>query len=64
MAIRTLEVYDSFDSKRLLNVRFEYSEKPEFVRTFRSSYASLWELIERVQYKTFKRERYLNKECV
>lgn len=57
MAIRVLEIYDSFKPDRLLDVKFEYATTPKFVRSFRSSYASLYELLERVQYNDAKREK-------
>jgi hypothetical protein len=54
--LRTVEVYDSFKPNRLLEVRFELSEKPEYVKTFRSAYASTYELLEKVVWKDTKRE--------
>lgn len=39
--MRTLEIYDTFRPKRLLEVKFELSNNPELIRTFRSSYYSI-----------------------
>ena len=54
--MRTIEIYDTFKPNKLLEVRFEVSEKPDYVRTFRLSYASLYELTERLQWKNINRE--------
>lgn len=55
--MRTINTYDSFDPRRLLEVRFELSDKPEYIVSFRSSYASLYEFMQRVHYKKVSRER-------
>lgn len=58
MAIKTFEIYDTFHPDRLLDVRFEMSETPSFQRSFRSSYASIWELVEGCQGNHLKREEH------
>lgn len=55
--MKTINIYDSFEPKRLLEVKFELSETPSYEVSFRSSYASLYELNQRVQYKRISRER-------
>jgi hypothetical protein len=56
MSIKTIDVFDSFHPERLLDVRFEYAERPEYIRSFRSSYASRYELMERVMWRDVRRE--------